>query len=116
MDQPTRKDVLELIRKNGGLYDWTDFQIYGALDKSLKCYAFTYTTNEQNKLDGVALGEWETLDHIHVIYSCGNFQVFLNHLKDHFPDCNLISFYRDGEYREHNLICQTQKPQKQIAV
>jgi hypothetical protein len=95
----TIKDVIDLLRMNHILDDWTDAQIATGTINAINTCCHTHTTDKHGNLDGVVIGRWvEPTKHIFVIAAVGKgkLRIFFDFLRNHFPECRRISYLRHG--------------------
>lgn len=97
----TLKDAVEFIRSKNGLSGWSDSEIAGEIGRAINDFAFTYSVDNQNKLDGVVVGRWDTKESLHIVYIAGNISFFMSFLKTNFPECKTITGYRSGVKMEY---------------
>ena len=97
------EEAIKLIRKNELLKEWSDGQIATGITQAIKDFAFSYTVDENYRIDGIVFGKWHSKEIIHISCLIGKFNVFLEFLKSNFPNCKKIVAMRNGVHKEYNI-------------
>lgn len=97
-------DAVEFIRSKELLNEWSNDQIKKEIQNAIGQNAFTFHVSQFGDIDGIVIGKWKEYGKVlHIVTISGDLDLFVDHLKRHFPDCKTLTAERYGRQIEYTV-------------